>query len=342
VLEQAKVRLWWGYGLLLDLRASAARQQLQEAISLALAMGELLPGLGPTVVETQALLFHFLNRPDVPAVPNIQLLLGQATRPGQAALDLSEPALHVFCFGPPYLVVAGHPKQFSQRGRVRKAPEFLLYLILKGQDLGCRWSEVSAALWPDLDSNRASIIFHQTLRRFREAIFNDRDYIVVRDDYYQVNPRYLAWCDALAFDRLFERAAKAPPAEALALQLELVDLYHGPFLAGFELEEWGTAYRASCEVRFLQAVALAGEQLLKTDAPQAALTLINRGLAQDYFREELHRAAFKAYAALELYDHLAEYYAGLQQAFSRELDVPLDPVTTELYTQLMARRQSSI
>jgi ATP/maltotriose-dependent transcriptional regulator MalT/two-component SAPR family response regulator len=342
VLEQVKVRLWWGYGLLLDLRALAAMQQLQEAISLALTMGELLSGLDPTITETQALLFHFLNRPDAPVVPeNIQLLLRQATRQGQAALDISEPALHVFCFGPPFLVVAGRSKRFSQRGRVRKAPEFLLYLILKGQDHGCRWSEVSAALWPDLDSNKASIIFHQTLRRFREAIFDGPDYIVVRDDYYQVNPGYLAWCDALAFDRLFERAAKAPPDEALALQLELVDLYHGSFLAGFELEEWSTAYRASCEVRFLQVVTLASEQLLKTNAPRAALTLINQGLAQDYFREELHRAAFKAYAELELYDHLAEYYAGLQAAFSRELDIPLDPVTTELYMQLMARRQRS-
>ena len=112
----------------------------------------------------------------------------------------------------------------------------MLYLTLEGGNTGCRWSEVAAALWPDLDPSKASITFHQSLRRLRDVIFEVPDYIIIQDDYYQVNPEYLHWCDALAFDQLYERLATTP-LEALALQYELISLYQGEFLAGFEVEE---------------------------------------------------------------------------------------------------------
>jgi LuxR family maltose regulon positive regulatory protein len=337
VLEQAKVRLWWGYSLLLDLRASAAFEQLQEAIRLTLAMGESVRELGPTITETRQLALHFLHWTDAPAGirDSIGLLLAQS----REKIETSGPSLQVFTFGHPTLIVAGERRQFGQRGRMRKMPEFLAYLLLEGQDSGSRWSEVSAAIWPDLDPDRASINFHQTLKRLRDGIFGAHDYIIVHDDYYQVNPQYLEWCDALAFEKLYERLAKAPPDEALALQLELIALYQGEFLAGFEAGEWGTAYRASYEARFLQVAKLAAEQLLENGTPGEALTVIHKGLAQDYFREDLHRAAFEAYAQLGLHDHLVAHYAELCETFERELDAPPDPATERLYHQLVAKRK---
>jgi two-component SAPR family response regulator len=164
----------------------------------------------------------------------------------------------------------------------------LFYLLLEGQDGGCRWSDVSAALWPDLDIDRASRSFHQILKRLRDVIFESPDYILLHNDYYQVNPACLDWCDALAFESLYERASRVAPEEALALQLGLIALYQGEFLAGFELSEWGEAYCASYEARFLQTVKLAGQQLLKAGSPQEALAVATKGLAVDYFREDLH------------------------------------------------------
>jgi DNA-binding SARP family transcriptional activator/tetratricopeptide (TPR) repeat protein len=333
VLEQAKARLGWGYSLLLDLRASAAYEQLQEAIRLALGMGELIRGLGPTVAETELLLLHFLYGADTPAGirDSISLLLAQS----QPKVEISAPSLQVLTFGSPTLVVAGDSRQFSQRGRMRKMPEFLAYLLIEGQNGGRRWSEISAAIWPDLEPDKASINFHQTLKRLRDTTLGAQDYIVVRDDYYQVNPRYLEWCDAVAFEQLAERAATAAPDEALAMRLEVIALYRGEFLGGFEVGEWGTAYRAAYEARFLQAVKLAGEQLLRQDAPEEALTVIRKGLVQDYFREDLHQSAFKAYAQLGLYSQLAAHYAELRQTFEQELATPPDPATEQLYHRLM-------
>jgi len=336
VLEQVKVRLSWSHSLWLDLKTSAAFKQLQEAIRLALGMGELIRGLGPVVLEIEALLLHFLHRADTPAGlrDNIVFLLAQSPR----SIDISKPSLQIFAFGAPTLIVAGEHRQFSQRGKIRKLPEFLLYLILEGQNRGCRWSEVSAAIWPEVLPEKASSSFHQNLKRLRDVIFEAYDYITVQDDYYQVNSLYLEWCDVLTFEKLFDRAAIAPAEEALALQLELINLYQGEFLAGFELGEWGNLYRTKCETRFLQVVNLATEQLLEYNEPREALTVINKGLAQDYYQEQLHRLAFRVYDKLGLYNQLAAYYEELERTFEQELGVPPEPDTEELYQQLLANR----
>jgi tetratricopeptide (TPR) repeat protein/DNA-binding SARP family transcriptional activator len=336
VLELAKVRLWWGYSLFLDQRISAAFEQLQEAISLILRMDDLMHGLGPTVTSTHPLHHFFLHRRNTPdsLKDNLHLLLQQS----RDRIALAKPSLQVFTFGPPTLIVAGMRRQFHQRGRMRILPEFLAYLLIEGQSTGCRWSEVSAALWAELGAGRASTLFHQNLKSLRDTIFGAPDYIVVQDDYYQVNPDYVEWCDALVFEKLFERAAKAAPPEALALQLELVDLYQGEFLGGFELTEWGMSYRASYEARFFQVLEQAAEQLLKVDRAEEALMVINKGLAVDYFREALHRLAFRAYTRLNLYDHLAGHYAELCRIFDQEFGASPDLATRQLYEQLVAER----
>jgi ATP/maltotriose-dependent transcriptional regulator MalT/DNA-binding SARP family transcriptional activator len=337
LLELARLRLWWGYALFLDLKTSAAFEQIQEVASLSLALGDLIRGLASTIAATQQVLYYFLHRPDISAGmhDNIQLLLNQ----NQVQVRFPKPSLQVFVFGPPTLIVAGQRKQFNQRGsRMRKLPEFFAYLLLEGQRNGCRWSEVSVTLWPDLDPERASSLFHQNLKSLRDVVFEATDYLTIQDDYYQVNPDYLEWCDALAFEKLFERATRATPEEALALRLELADLYQGEFLGGFEITDWGAAYRASYELKFLQAIELAGEQLLKMNRAEETLAIIHKGLAIDYFQEALHRLAFRAYNQLHLYNQLATHYTNLYTLFEHEFETPPDLETRQLYEQLIARR----
>jgi len=336
VLELAKIRLWWGYSLFLDFRAKAAFEQVQEAVSLALGMGDLIQGLGSTVTATFPVLHYFFHQPSISSGmrDNIQLLLRQSPE----ELEFSRPSLQVFLFGTPTLILAGRSRQFHQRGRARKLPEFLAYLLLENRGTGCRWSEVSAMFWPDEDPDRASNLFHQNLKSLRAVILTNHDYIIVRDDYYQVNPDYLEWCDALAFERLFERASKAAPAETLALQLELIELYQGTFLSGFDLSDWGATRQALYEAKFLQTVELAGDQLLNMGKPEEALTIINKGLSIDYFHEALHRLAFKAYTQLNLYDHLTTHYDMLRKVFEQEFEAPPDQATVQLYEQLITER----
>jgi DNA-binding SARP family transcriptional activator len=336
-LEQMKVRLWLGYSDLLNLKSSSALAQLREAIRLNLAMGEGLAGIEPTVKEVQRLLYHFMYWPDsANSFRNSIALLMERYHLDKH--QVPKPNLQIFAFGTPMLIIADTRKQFNQRGGIRRTPELLLYLILAGRHGGCRWGEVCAALWPEEEADKASILFHQHLKRLRKAILGESDAIIVQDDYYQVNPEFLSWCDALAFDAIYEEAAKLTPDEALPRWLELIDLYRGEFLAGFELGEWGTNARTVYEDQFLQTVELAGEQLLKHKLPREALVIVKKGLAQDYFRESLHRLALRAYGELGLYDDLATHYQEVHQIFLKEFRTSPERETSQLFEQLMKAR----
>lgn len=342
LLEQTKVSLLWAYGLLLDLRVSAAQSQLQESLKLAMRIGALAPGLDLIISEVRPLLRYALYHPDtsVESKEHVQLLLRQVK--DEANDTPSGLGLQAFFFGSPAVIVEDSYRTFSQRGRSRKMPEFLAYVMLEGRDSGCRWSEVTTALWPDLEDSKASSTFHQTLRRLRETVLGLPDYIVVKDDYYQVDPKYLDWCDVTAFETLLERIAYAPAEEALVLQKELIASYRGEFLDGFELSEWGMQYRTWFESNFLRIVKLTGDQLLDQRLPQEALSVVDKGLECDYFREDLHRVAFKAYMQLGLTDHLQAHYANLRTVLQQEFDAPPDPMTVNLYEQATTRKQTPL
>ena len=335
-LEQAKVRLWWGYSLLLDMQTTAAFEQVQEAVKLTLGLGESMPGLISTLMDTKQLLIHFLHRAGTP--PQTRQSIWTLLTQHWDRLSVSEPNLQLFIFGSPLLIIAGEQKHFTQRGGTNYTPEFLLYLVVASQQGGCQWTELCAALWPDESSTKASNRFHQHLKRLRNNILQGADYIIRQDDYYLINPHYLSWSDLLAFEALYRRASQLSATQALPLQLELIDLYQGELLAGFEVSEWGSAYRETCETRFLQTVKLASEQLLKTNQPQEARRVIDKGLSQDYFREDLHHNEFRAFAQLGLFQDLNDHYRELCTTFEREVGLPVDPVTAQLYEDLMMHR----
>ncbi len=260
VLEQVKVRLWWGYGLFLDFRPLAALNQLEKAIELTLPMVELLPSLRETATGIKQLLWHYRHKFDAAKMiqAGIQLLLDISRPEKDWSLDLQ-----IFAFGEPYLIINDKRYVFTQTGRaVTRTPELLLYMVVEGQDGGCTSRRISAAIWPDAEPDKASVSFHHIIKRLRNDIFKDPASIIEMDNYYRLNPRFL-WCDVLAFETLFKRAANMPPEQALSLWLEIINLYRGEFLAGFELDEWGTGYRGMLAYQFSQIVEQAAKQLLR-------------------------------------------------------------------------------
>jgi DNA-binding SARP family transcriptional activator/tetratricopeptide (TPR) repeat protein len=331
ILEQTKARLWWAFALLTDHRTATAFEQLQKAIELTHTMGQSLTGLGQTITETRQLFDHFLHWPNTPSATrnNIRRLLERTRH----RFTLTGPGLQVFTLGQPYLIIAGLRKPVTPPGGRRIWLELLAYLLIEGQDGGCRWDQVCASLWPELTPVKASVTFHQAMKRLRHKVFDGVDYILVQDDYYRVNPHYLQRCDALGFEELYARLATVSAAEVLNLIPELIALYNGQFLTGFELGEWGQNRRSSYEQRYLQLIRLASKQLLTAGEPLQALVISNRGLTRDYFREDLHRSILRAYTQLGFNDQLKAHYQALQTML-REAGTAPEPATAQLYRQL--------
>ncbi len=249
-LEQAKVKLWLAYGLLFHAsRAGAAFKQFRAVVSFFMATDK----LALVVAEPLSLFVHFLHRAGTPpqVVDDIELLLKNSKAPQETA----RPGWQMFAFGQPYMVVDDKRYDFSSRGIVGRTAEFLLYLILVGRGRNSFLSEqICGVLWPGVELEKARSYFKQIVKRLRNVNFKGTDYIEREGFRYRLNKNY--YCDVLAFERLFEKASRLPPAEALPWRREILSLYRGDFLAGFELSEWGEAYRAELRQKYLQTVEL--------------------------------------------------------------------------------------
>jgi len=237
------------------------------------------------------------------------------------------------------LIVSGKRKRFTQRGRARKLPELLAYMLIEGQNGGCRWVEIAETIWPNLSPEKASATFHQSIRRLRKTFFDAPDYILVQDDYYQINPVYCEWCDVLTFEQLYNRVTHLSPEVALPLQLEMIDLYRGEFLQGFDIdEEWGTIHRTEYEQRFLWIIKAASQQLLTQGAIWKALDILQKGITHNYFQEDLHHEILEAYARLGLYSEMRSHYKQVVKTFKDDLGHPPDVALKEHFQRLISRR----
>ena len=337
ILAQTKVRLWWAYALFLDLRVSAAFDQFKEALRLAFMVNERWSSLTSTLRETQQLLFHFLYWVNTP--PSLKDSIPRLIKQIEQNINVSRESLQVFMFGTPTLIVSGQCKRFTQRGRPSKLPELLAYMLIEGQNGGCRWAEVAGAIWPELSTEKASAIFHQSIRRLRDTFFDAPDYILVQDDYYQINPVYCEWCDILTFERLYHRLTYLSSEAALPLQLELIDLYQGEFLRGFDIdEEWGTIHRTEYEKRFLWTVKAASRQLLGQGLIWKALDILQKGIRHNYLQEDLHHEILEAYARLGLYSEMRSHYEQVVKTFKDDLGHPPDVALRNHFQRLISTR----
>ncbi len=242
--EQAQARLWWAYSLFWDSRPQAAYEQLQQVVKFALTMNELIPALAQTVAETRLLPVYLGGWAGTPrqAAGDIEWLLKKS--PGQAK------GLLACALGPPQMAVDEKWWGFGSREVVGRSPELLLYFILEGRGQRTFLSkQICSILWPDVEPGKTQTYFKQIIRKLRN-VNGATDYIK-KDGFHNYRIECL-WCDVLEFERLFERAKDLSPSEALPLQLEMMALYQGEFLEGFELSPWGEAYRAELKDKFLQ------------------------------------------------------------------------------------------
>jgi serine/threonine-protein kinase len=126
-----------------------------------------------------------------------------------------------------------------------------------------RRDDLLALFWPDLDEVRARDALNQALRFIRQSI--GADAFVKRSGEEVGLDRERVWCDAAAFQEALESGRAA----------EALELYRGPFLQGFFIEEgggfeeWMDRERAGLR----EAAARGARQLADEKAEAGALTL---------------------------------------------------------------------
>ncbi|CAN5473843.1 BTAD domain-containing putative transcriptional regulator [soil metagenome] len=216
--------------------------------------------------------------------------------------------------------VLSQPKRFA----------LLVYLALAAPGQFERRDPLLALFWPESDEERARASLRTTLHFLRRSL--GKGVIETRGmDEVGLAPRAL-WCDALAF-------ADAVQAGHWA---EALELYRGPLLPGFALEdtpaweEWLEAERERLGRLHAKALQALAEEREVAGDPVAAAELWRRLAVQDPFSA---RVALRLMGALEAAGERAaaiQHAAAHAETLREQLGVEPDPQVTALAEVLRA------
>jgi DNA-binding SARP family transcriptional activator len=234
--------------------------------------------------------------------------------------------------------------------RAKKIEALLAYLALESTRAHRRENLVGL-LFPEMPDGQARTNLRQTLTRLRRSI-HDREanppFLLVSRESTQFNPDSNHFVDVTAFQELLLGcpAHRSRPddrcPECMTCAQEALDLYRGPFLDGFFLEdsaafeEWLLSQR-----EYLREAALAAAAQLATFHERrgnypAAEQAVRRQIEMEPWREEAHQQRMRLLVyqgkrgdALRQYDRLAVL-------LEEELGVEPMPATKQLRRQIAA------
>ncbi len=238
--------------------------------------------------------------------------------------------LRIRLLGPPKVVWADRSLPLPRR-QVRA----LLYRLAAGRQPVPR-EELCYLLWPDTPDTTARRNLRGLLTHLRRAL-PAPDLLMTSEDVVGLDPDR-TWSDTV----LFERLCTGPelPTQAETLQ-QAVDLYRGPFLAGFslptcpEFEMWATAERQIWERLYLEALAgLIEEQSARGNCAEA-IDFARRYLATDDLAEDIHRRLIELYAASGDRGAALRQFEECLTVLERELGVDPLPETQAAYRAVL-------
>ncbi|HEX6715179.1 MAG TPA: BTAD domain-containing putative transcriptional regulator [Thermoleophilaceae bacterium] len=227
------------------------------------------------------------------------------------------------------VLVDGEPIPDSQ-WRLRKSRSVIKLLALApGRAL--HPERIQELLWPQREPASASNNLRQAVYHARRALgcggADGAELIAMSGDLLALAPDVELDVDA------FETAAARAEASREPADLEqAIAAYSGELLPEDAYEDWVAERRRSLgerHVHLLLALAAARE-------PGDAVDLLHRTIVADPLNEEAHRALMRAYAGTGRRSQALAQYEALRRTLEDALAADPEPVTRELYRELLA------
>jgi len=199
--------------------------------------------------------------------------------------------------------------------------------------------ELSYLLWADTPETSARRNLRGLLTHLRRAL-PVPDLLMTSEDAIGLDPAR-TWSDTVLLEHF--HTSRGLPTQAEALE-QVVDLYRGPFLAGFslpscpEFEMWVTAERQTWERLYLGALATLVEEQAAKGQYAAAIAHALRYLATDDLAEEIHRRLIELFAASGDRSAALSQYEQCLTILERDLGVDPLPETQASYQAVLDGR----
>jgi DNA-binding SARP family transcriptional activator len=255
----------------------------------------------------------------------------QASQPQTEKLaGLSTYSLRVFTLGQETIVRDGKPIAAAE-WRATKAKDLFFYLLFNGPTTR---EQLSLAFWPDTSAQRVRQNFHTTLYRARQAL--GEEVIILQDGLYLLNTDIEIWCDARELETLAIQARLLSPRDARTEDLwrRAVDFYKGEFLLTLDYD-WIITWREASYERYIEALVGYGACVRTRRDYRKALEILQKALALEPFREDIHRAVMLCYAQQGDKQRLEKHMADLRRLLRKELDCEPSGETVDLVRTLL-------
>ncbi len=238
----------------------------------------------------------------------------------QSAQDLC-----LYLLGPPCVVWAGQPLIIPRR----QTRALLFYLAAQRQ--AAPRERLCFLFWPDTLESVARRNLTHLLTHLRQAL-PAAGILQATTDGLGLDPLQ-AWSDAADFQRL---CTVREPHRTEALR-QAVDLYRGPFLAGFslpdspEFEAWSLQERYTLERLYLEALEALIEENTAQGAYDEAIVCAQRYLDCDELSEKVHGHLIELYAITGDRSAALRQFERCMVVLERELGVSPLPETRAAY-----------
>jgi len=241
--------------------------------------------------------------------------------------------LTVSLLGSPTLQLENQTLSHLVTGR---AAALLIYLAVTRQPQSR--TLLADLLWENLPEHQAKTNLRYRLSDLRKVV---GDYVIANGDTIAFNQELPHWVDVTTFTTYMTPGATplAPPNEPSVLQ-DLLNLYTGEFLAGFQIEEapvferWMLSQRRHLQDMLVQGLQLRTQQHMADGEYAEGLALNHYLLTLEPWREEIHQQRMLLFAYSGQRSAALQQYVRCCQTLAEELDVPPMPQTTTLYEQI--------
>lgn len=261
-----------------------------------------------------------LNSRTVPRLPWVALVAKRraitlSTENADARLpvptrdDSPEAAVDVYALGPGF-VLMNNLAVDSWEGHL---PRLLFFFALERPAV--TRSEICSAFWPELEIDQAVNVFHVTKRRLHKAL--GMDVLIHEDGFYRINPSLEVRSDVLEFVDQMVSARRAAPEDRQPFWQQAVEIYRGPYLQSHD-DAWIKARRADYLDGFVEALSALAELHLSQDRREQALSHLQRALAADPDRPNLHLRVLRLYIEMGRRYEAAVHYRELKERLAKD------------------------
>jgi DNA-binding SARP family transcriptional activator len=194
-------------------------------------------------------------------------------------------------------------------------------------------------LWPEADPTAGANNLYRTLHALRQTLDTTlgpgtADATVTFADGV-LSLAEAVWVDVREFERLCAETTTAPSARQSAYLEQVLALYQGDLLPDERYAEWTLAPRDALRSRHRNASLALATSRRDTHNYTGAIDLLTPLLAYDAADEPIHRELMRLYALAGRRHEALRQYQACVTTLAGELDVPPEPETSALYTQIL-------